>query len=400
MKLSRDFARITTADFIVRSAYQMGKTPVLPIYAATLGAGDAFLGVIVSISTMTGLALKPAFGILSDRWGRWLWLMIGTLFFALMPFLYRFITTPGQLLVIRLIHGLSTAIYGPVTLAYVVENAPTNTAENLGWFGFARSGGYIVGPAVAGAMLDTVDPVTVYTIIGLLSNLAFIPVLSLSNTRSEHNMTYTSILTQLKQAFLMGGKTPAIWLSGALEASVFIVLYTVKAFLPVYALDVGMSIGLVGLFFSLQELAHIVVRPWAGRVADRIGYLNAIVLGLLLLGTGLAIIPLVSGLALLVPSIITGIAQAFIFLATIVLVSDQIDRLNLGAGMGFVGMMQNLGKVIGPVLGGVMIQTLGFQVIISILAFLMVAGASILGITLNTIIENRVRLNQERENAQ
>ena len=400
MKFSRDFARITAADFIVRSAYQMGKSPVLPIFAATLGAGDAFLGVIVSISTITGLVLKPTFGILSDRWGRWLWLVIGTLFFALMPFLYRFIMSPEQLLILRLVHGLSTAIYGPVTLAYVVENAPTNTAESLGWFGFARSGGYIVGPAIAGAMLDIVDPVTVYTVIGLLSGLAFIPVLSLSNARTERNTTYTPFLTQLKRAFLNGGKTPAIWLSGGLEAAVFIALYTVKAFLPVYALDIGMSIALVGLFFSFQELAHVVMRPWAGRVADRMGHLNSIVVGLVLLGAGLAIIPMVSGIALLVPSLITGIAQAFIFPATIALVSDQIDRHNLGAGMGFVGMMQNLGKVIGPVLGGVMIQVLGFQAVISILAFLMIAGASILMITLNTVIESRIRLNQGRENAQ
>ena len=121
MNRRRDFAYITLADFLVRSAYQMGKTPLLPIFAASLGASDALLGFIVSVSTLTGMGLKPFVGILSDRWGRRWWLLAGTAFFALMPFLYRFVHTPEQLVLIRIVHGTATAIYGPVTLAYVAE---------------------------------------------------------------------------------------------------------------------------------------------------------------------------------------------------------------------------------------------------------------------------------------
>ncbi|MGB1288754.1 MAG: MFS transporter, partial [Aggregatilineales bacterium] len=179
MKRTRDFLSITFADFIVRSAYQMGKTPLLPIFAAMLGAEDIFLGLIVSVSTVTGLLLKPLIGILSDRWGRRIWLLIGTAFFVGMPFLYRFVQTPEHLFAIRMIHGLATAIYGPVTLAYIAELKPKNIAESLGWFGLARSGGYIVGPALAGWLLLYVDPVTVFTIIGIISSLAILPVLSL-----------------------------------------------------------------------------------------------------------------------------------------------------------------------------------------------------------------------------
>ena len=107
MKRSKPFLLLMLADFLAR-AYQMGKTPLLPIFAASL---QAFLGLIVAVSTVTGLFLKPLFGILSDRWGRRLWLLIGTGFFAFMPFLYGFIRTPNML-VIRLAHGLATAIYG------------------------------------------------------------------------------------------------------------------------------------------------------------------------------------------------------------------------------------------------------------------------------------------------
>ena len=126
------FIGITGADFIVRSAYQMGKTPLLPIFAMTLGATDAFLGFIVSVSTLTGMVLKPAIGILSDRWGRRWWLIAGTVSFAGMPFLYRFVDTPAELFGIRIIHGLATAIYGPVTLASRGGRCKGTTGRKVG----------------------------------------------------------------------------------------------------------------------------------------------------------------------------------------------------------------------------------------------------------------------------
>ena len=74
MLKSRNLVKLTVADFTLRTGYQMGKTPLLPLFAAGLGAGDALLGVIVSVSTLTGMVLKPLVGVLSDRWGRRLWL--------------------------------------------------------------------------------------------------------------------------------------------------------------------------------------------------------------------------------------------------------------------------------------------------------------------------------------
>ena len=143
---------LAAADLIVRTAYQMGKTPLLPLFAAGLGANATFLGFIVSASTLTGMLLKPLFGMLSDRWGRWIWFFIGTLLFSIVPFFYLWVENAHQLLMLRLIHGTATAIYGPVTVAWVIEEGKeedsidSNCAERLGWFGMARSAGYMLGP--------------------------------------------------------------------------------------------------------------------------------------------------------------------------------------------------------------------------------------------------------------
>ncbi len=376
MKRPKPFLTLMLADFIARSAYQMGKTPLLPIFAAGLGASGAFLGLIVTVSTVTGLFLKPLFGILSDRWGRRIWLLIGAAFFAFMPFLYRFIQTPEQLLVIRLVHGLATAIYGPVTLAYIAElSRGGRIAEDIGWFEMARSGGYIVGPALAGWLLLSLDAAAVFTLIGLISCAMFLPLLKLPETHPSEKRKRKPVLQHIVNAIRDGGRTPAVWLTGSLEAVTFIALYTLKAFLPIYALEAGVSVLMVGLYFSLNEAVHVLGKPFCGRLGDRWGYLPVISLGMLLLAASLPLVRLLeSGPFFLLPAVLMGVAQALIFPAAKALVSDRISPQHLGAGMGLIGMMQNFGKVAGPVLGGLAIAALGYASTLLLLSALLAIG--------------------------
>ena len=381
MKHPLNFISITGADFIVRSAYQMGKTPLLPIFAMTLGATDAFLGFIVSVSTLTGMILKPAIGMLSDRWGRRWWLIVGTIFFAGMPFLYRLVDTPAELFCIRIIHGLATAIYGPVTLAFVAEGAKNRLAERLGWFGMARSAGYIVGPAAAGWLLATgMSPVNVFTIIGLLSCLAFAPILLLSEPAPRVKAVRPPIRQQIAHALKSGTHTPAVWLSGGLEATVFIALYALKAFLPIYALSAGIGIALVGTFFSVQEGVHTALKPLGGRAGDRLGYFWAICLGMALIGITLPLITLTHTVfGLIALATLIGVAQALVFPSTVALVSTQISALHIGAGMGLIGTLKNAGKVIGPILGGGLIAWLDFAPMFWTMGLLSLLSAAIIG---------------------
>lgn len=381
--------KITLADFIVRGAYQMGKTPLLPLFAVSLGASDALLGLIVAVSTLTGMVTKPLFGLLSDRMGRRLWLLIGTLVFAGVPFLYGLIETPGQLVVVRLLHGTATAIYGPVTVAYVAESGGKRKAERLGWFGMARSGGYLIGPVAAGWLLLTLDPVAVFTLIGGLSLAAFVPVLALGEKESSgdvklgervgHHKWGLPDLGEIRQ-FVKGqaglASVPAVWLSGALEASVFVVTYVVKAFLPVYALSAGYSTVEIGLFFTAQEGALVLLKPWGGRLGDRLGHLRVVSLGLGCLGLSLPFLLTAADTAgLLMVAAAMGAAQAMIFPATVAMIAEQAPPGRVGAGIGLAGSLKNGGKVAGPLFGGLLISAMGYGGLLWLLGGLLVAGA-------------------------
>jgi MFS family permease len=308
------------------------------------------------------MLLKPIYGFLSDRWGRWIWLLAGTLLFAGIPFLYPWVTTSEELLILRLIHGLATAIYGPVTIAWVIEqdqnngNSARNRAERLGWFGMARSGGYLLGPTIAAALLLVFEPSTVFTLIGLLSSTALLPVLLLKRTEPPKTSCVT-FRQQTKSAFRAGIKTPELWLAGSLECVVYLGIYATKTFLPLYALERGISILWVGLFFSAQELIHLIARPLGGRLSDRLGYLPIAASGMLLAAFAMGLIPLVqSPFGLLMLALGFGLSQALIFPSTLALFAKKMDARHTGTGAGMIGALKNSAKVTGPILGGLLIH--------------------------------------------
>ncbi|MEM8859791.1 MAG: MFS transporter [Chloroflexota bacterium] len=374
---------LTLADLIARTAYQMGKTPLLPLYAATLGADELFLGFIASVSTMTGLVFKPLIGLLSDRHGRRLWLLIGTMFFIGMPFVYQFISSPEQLVVVRLIHGFATAIYGPVSMAMVVELAPDNRAARVGLFSLGRTGGYIFGPALAGFFLLTQAPVEVFSIIGFLSLFALVPVLLLpdhnghANSKIEQDLAFWD---QLKAGIGTAAMTPAIWLAGSFEAINYMVTYTAKAFLPIYALSVGRNVLEAGLFFTVQQTVTMIAKPSLSWIADR--YRPLRVISLAALGLAIALIMLTFSANFVVffgAAMLLGLAEALIIPASTAMIANQIESANTGAGLGFLGTLQNGSKIIGPIIAGFFITLIGYESTFQAMAFSIIAGCCMMG---------------------
>ena len=361
------FARIFAADAIVRSAYQMGKTPVLPLFAAMLGASDILLGLVVSVSTLTGIVVKPIVGFLSDRQGRRIWLLISAGLFIIMPFAYLVVRTPEELFALRLVHGLATAIFGPVSLALVAEMAGRRRATRLGVFGLARSVGYLLAPVSAAFLLTHMSPQLLFMLTGIIAAIALVPLLSLEGgkaghmaVKAGHGHSPRDLFASFAAALNSASRRPAIWVAGSLEMMVNMAAYAVKAFLPLHILAAsqsGHALILAGLFFTVQEGAHMLMRTPGGMVADRYGRLTVIGIGVLVMAGGLFALPWLQGDMVILGAVALGAAQGLVFPASLAFVADQ-SATGMGTGMGLYGAMRNLGKVLGPVIGGI-IMTVG-----------------------------------------
>ena len=108
--------------------------------------------------------------------------------------------------------------------------------------------------------------------------------------------------------------------------------------------------------------------------------------GMVLLGVTLPLLTMMKrGLGLMLPAIFMGVAQAIVFPSTVALVSTKVDAGNIGAGMGIIGTLDNAGKVAGPILGGLLIAWLDFNLTLWAMGALLLLGGPIIWFYMNAV---------------
>src|SRR5438552_3446861 len=197
------FVAILFASLLSRLGYQMARSPVLPSFAADLGALPELIGIIVAASTITGVFVKLPAGALSDVLGKKRMMVLGALFFALPPFLYPFVHDAWSLLALRFVHGFATAIFSPVASAYVARLAERGRGARLGWFSSANDIGATAGPLIGGFVLYfTASYSVTYLTVGALGVLTFIVVLllpDLERTAAREAKTFAARAAEFRQ---------------------------------------------------------------------------------------------------------------------------------------------------------------------------------------------------------
>ena len=387
----RDFFCIFAVDLIARWFYQVGKTPLLPLYAAAIGAGEIMIGFIVGVSTFSGIILKPIFGILSDFLGKKVWLFVALVIFTCTPFAYQFVSSEQDLFFLRLFHGISTAILGPVGLAYVVHLNNDTQTKRLAYFGVSRSLASLSAPIAAGMALTIFDFETIFILIGIGSIFAMVPLFLIRDNSAPSNISNNMSWKKIGIAIHESISIPAVWMAGLLEMLVYSIVYSLRAFLPLFIIsqDNG-TILQAGLFFSIQEIIHMLCRPIGAQLADKKGYRVTIISGMLLLASGLFLVNIFTGNFLIIIAIFIGAGQGLIFPTSVALLADEVNKTYRGTAMGIYGSLRNIGKVIGPVCAGFALATYDFSLVFITLASIIVVIAFLVMLFWNKIVRKNI----------
>ena len=370
-----------TTDLINRSMYMSGKF-VLPFFASNLGANSILIGTISSISAITGMILKPIIGVIGDAGNKIKLLLFACIIFAFTPFLYLFISEPFHLISIRLFHGLATAIFGPITLAVIASIYINNRATYLGWFGTARSMGYVLGPVIGGGLLIFFKSEYIFLITGIISLISFIPMLFLLLDKSKIENSqqqsfekfkinlFQNLSTDIHKLIL----TPQLWIVIIIEWCFYSVFYAMKIFIPLYLVNSGYNTFFAGSFITVIELIHILLRPAGGIAGDKSGYYPSIIFGLLILGLSMFFVSLsFDKTILIIPAFLIGISQALVLPSSMALAANTVNKDRISTTMGLIGSFRNGGKIFGPVLIGYLINVYNYQSTFTIIGLLTVS---------------------------
>ena len=94
--------------------------PLLPFYATRLGANAAMVGALVAAFSVAQLLSAPAWGWMSDRYGRRPAILVGLIFSAFAYVIFAFAGSIWLLFLSRIIQGLGGGTIG-VVQAYVAD---------------------------------------------------------------------------------------------------------------------------------------------------------------------------------------------------------------------------------------------------------------------------------------
>ncbi|HEX6727960.1 MAG TPA: MFS transporter [Nitrospira sp.] len=386
MTTSRSFVLICTVGIFCFISYNMVRMPALSLFAESLGASPERIGLIVSVSTLTGVLLKLPSGALSDIYGRRFLLRIGVVAFGLPPFLYPFITNVDALTALRFLHGFATAIFAPSALATVAELYRERRGAALGTYTACTQSGSLLGPFLGGYLIHAAGFDTAFVTAGVFGCIGMVLFYSLHldvSVPQRKEQGTAVVLSKMWKGFAAVAKNTKVLITSMTDAAKMIANGALMAFLPLYGVSAGLNPGEVGLLFTVQAFTSFFSKPIMGRISDRVGRQPLIVLGLFICAGTFVCIPHVSMFpVLLLLSAGFGFGEAVVSSSSSALVADSSEFKTLGAGMGMQGTIMDIGHASGPLLAGLLIANLSYPMAFAVIAGVQLMAAGVFWVTM------------------
>lgn len=383
-----NFIKLCLIGFLAFLSYTLARFPVIPLYAESLSLTPNQIGLVVAASTLSGIFFKMPSGALSDVLGRRVLMFLGICFFAFTPFFYFLAKDGTTLFIIRLIHGLATAVFTPVASALISDLATTkNRGQLLSTYSSANMLGRTLGPFIGGWLLFWGGFKIPFLVSGIFGVLAFLLLLTWPKENKElekKNLKDKKILLTngIKEVFL----NKAILFVSLIECIQYLATGGLECFLPIYAKNViHLHEWQIGILFSVQVIATMISKPFLGILSDRVGRVPQITAGLIVGGIVYSLIPILNTF-LGILSLVTfyGLAIAIVTSATSAFVTDLARKENYGAAHGVFGTIMDTGHASGPIIGGILVSAFDYKLLFSMFGGLLI----LIGIIFLVVITN------------
>lgn len=325
--------------------------PVMPIFATSLGASGLALGFIIASFSITRGLCQPGVGMLSDRWGRKGFLLGGLLIFGVVGLLIPQAVSVENLVLIRALHGVGSAMIVPVAMAYVSDLAPVGEeGRYMGLLNTAIFAGIGSGPLLGGIFTDLWGMPSAFYAMSTLSFLALgLILLQMPAMPAASRTGNADGLFTVMGKMLANRSTTGLLLA---RMATMLIMVPTMAFLPLLMTQAFQASGMqIGTVIAVRTLINASLQGYCGRLADRYDKLRLLRYGCLVISGVMCLIPLAGDYwVLLLLFAVLGLGEAIIWPTLGALATEEGRVYGQGTMMGVFNLAMSAG-VLGGALG-------------------------------------------------
>lgn len=365
---SPSYILLMLVSLITAMGYSMIAT-LISTYAVSIGEGLGVAGTLGGIYSLAALLVRPLGGLAADKLNKKKLCMIFTCLISFSIAGYALSPNIVALFASRILHGAAFGISSTVNIALVSECIPKKRlGEGLGYYGMGQVLSQICGPALGVHIRELWGYEKLFL---LISGLSLVPVAILAM------MQYQSPVPQFENN---KEKVPVPRFSNliAVECLAYSLVGGMfslgNGIVNAFLLLVGeqRDIRGISLFFSVSAIILFVVRLFVGRITDRSDLTLVTNISLILTAVSMLIL----GWAASLPLILT--AAAFkalgqgggqISLQSACIKRVRPERIGVATSTFYIGA--DIGQGFGPILGGQLSAHLGYGLMYTIIAIVM-----------------------------
>lgn len=343
--------------------------PLIPFYAASMGATGFIVGLLISAFSVAQLVSAPSWGKVSDRFGRRPAVIIGLLISALAYVVFGLAETLWILLLSRVVQGVGGGTVG-VLQAYVADaSKPEDRAKGLGWLSAATSAGAVVGPAFGSLFVQWWGHrgpgfgAAGFCLLSMLFAWRYLRESKGMRQTAEHQAPVASLGAEsgaLARVITNAGD-PAPRLIWIYTIAIGAFYGTAPLLSLLFADRLGVTEKTVGYFIMYFGAMGVLVRAGLlGSAVKRLGEARLARLGIVLLSAGLGLIAVAHNyLTTIVAITLMPLGTAFLFPCITALLSRVVPSRERGLHMGVQQTYGGVSRVAFPILAGFLIDRFG-----------------------------------------
>src|SRR5919202_1761164 len=332
---------------------------LVPPYMKSQHIAEVLIGTAVSIYGVTSLASRLPAGAIYRTHRAWPLIAGGCALSSLSFVLISQTSNPALLVMWISLDGIGFAVATTANMAALIERRPEgmNAGSVMGWYTGSLGAGYAIAGFLGGAVGDALGPgpaMLVLAIVPLTAGLLLTAVVRATTPVAAEAAAAETRPSSWLHGFR--GIAPLVWLAFFVTLYINLVSGVVLTFFPIYGLAIGLTLTQIGVLQGIHGATAAAVRFLSGIFFRFVSYQRTLPVMVLLSGLSVALIGGVKVFLVLgVAWGLLGLTRGLLRVASAALVMDSAgeEDTKRGAASGIYLAGLDLGKVLGPLVGGV-----------------------------------------------